>query len=202
MDIMSVFSSYRLGDLYQGFLFEDEKEEIMIQHPNTIGAEYIQSNKIEVIERLDTITNIVLRYIEKNKHLLPEDIKQSTVIHLRLGDVVGGFEWHEMAKRPLDLKYYESVVPQQNTYVIGKSFFAKTSSPNYEECIELSEIYKKNIIDGLNAKYFDGGHSDIDLCCAVACECFIQGRGHFSSLIVDIRKKLNLKNIETVPYTY
>jgi len=116
---------------------------------------------------------------------------------LRLGDVVAGDKWHEKHKRPFDVDFYKSVIPNQNTYVIGKPFFAKTSSTNYEESVEISEKYLENLINELGAKHFDGGHADIDLCCAVACECFVQGKGFFSDLIVQIRKKLNKKNIET-----
>lgn len=194
-------SSYRLGDLHVGFLHLHEQQDIIDNHPGTIGAEYILEKRSQPdIHPLEIVTNIVLKHIEKNKHLLPEDIENSTVVHLRLGDVVGGVELHEMLKRPLDLDYYKNVIPQQNTYVIGKPFFAKTSSLNYDECIELSEVYRKNILNGLNAKYFDGGHADIDLCCAVKSKCFVQGRGFFSSLIVEIRKRLNLENIETTVY--
>lgn len=191
-------SIYRLGDLYQGFLYPDEQQEIVELHPGTIGADYVLANKQYDYKCLDTIIDVVLKHIEKNNHLLPKDIEDSTVVHLRLGDVVGGFEWYEVSKRPLDLDYYKNTIPQQNTYIIGQPFFAKTSSPNYEESIRLSEAYKQSIVDGLNAKLFDGGHADIDLCCAVKCKCFVQGRGFFSSLIVEIRKRLNLQNIETV----
>ena len=82
-------------------------------------------------------------------------------------------------------------------YVIGKCFFAKTSSTNYEECINYSNKYLQNIINELNAEYFNSENADIDLCCAIKSKVFVQGRGFFSKLIVEIRKKLNLQNIET-----
>lgn len=191
-------SIYRLGDLYKGFLYPDEEQEIVSAYPGTIGADYILAEKQQGFACLDTITDVVLEHIEKNKSLLPKDIENSTVVHLRLGDVVAGVEWFEVSKRPLDLDYYKSVVPNQNTYVIGQPFFAKTSSPNYEESLKLSEVYRQEIVNGLNAKLFDGGHADVDLCCAVKCKTFIQGRGFFSSLVVEIRKRLNLESIETV----
>jgi hypothetical protein len=37
----------------------------------------------------------------------------------------------------------------------------------------------------------------LDLCCAVKSKCFVQGTGYFSKLIIEIRKKLHLQNIET-----
>jgi hypothetical protein len=80
---------------------------------------------------------------------------------------------------------------------MGKCFFAKTSSTNYEDCIKYSNIYLQNVINELDAEHFDSGNTDIDLCCAVKSKLFLQGRGFFSKLIVEIRKKLNLKNIET-----
>jgi len=190
-------SSYRLGDAYQSKLYDEDIEELLAEHPGTIGAEYLTSEKKQDTKCIDTITSIVLKYVEKNRHLLPEDIENSTVVHLRLGDVVAGDKWHEKHKRPFDVDFYKSVVPNQNTYVIGKPFFAKTSSTNYKESVETSEKYLENLIKELGAKHFDGGHADVDLCCGVACECFVQGKGFFSDLIVQIRKKLNKKNIET-----
>ena len=190
-------SSYRLGDAFHSKLYDEDIQELLREHPNTIGAEYLTSQKKEETKCIDTITRIVQKYVEKYKYLLPEDIEKSTVIHLRLGDVVAGNTWHEKLKRPLDVNFYKGIIPNQKIYVIGKPFFAKTSSTNFEESIKMSEDYIKTFINELDAKHFDGGHADIDLCCAIACECFVQGRGFFSDLIVEIRKKLNKKNIET-----
>lgn len=193
----NLISSYRLGDAFQSKLYDEDIQDLLREHPNTIGAEYLQSEKKEKTKCIDTITRIVQKYVEKYKHLLPEDIEKSTVIHLRLGDVVAGNTWHEKLKRPFDVNFYKGIIPNQKTYVIGKPFFAKTSSTNFEESIKMSEDYFRTFINELDVKHFDGGHADVDLCCAIACECFVQGKGFFSDLIVEIRKKLNKKNIET-----
>jgi hypothetical protein len=197
-----MLSSYRLGDLVLLNLTDTEKDELKNDHPNTIGYDYIlNSNKIELyIDKIDIITNIVLTHIQKNINLLPKDIENSSVLHLRLGDVVGGNKWYETTKRPLDINYLKSHMPTTKIYVIGKCFFAKPSSTNYEECIELSNKYLEDVINTFNAIHFDGGSADIDLCCAIKAKHFIQGRGYFSKLIVEIRKKLNLENIETHVY--
>jgi hypothetical protein len=76
-------------------------------------------------------------------------------------------------------------------------FFAKPSSTNYGECIHLSNVYLDKVINELQAEHFDSGDADTDLCCAVQSKTFIQGRGYFSKLIANIRKKLNLHTIET-----
>ena len=55
----------------------------------------------------------------------------------------------------------------------------------------------KNVINELKAEHFNSEDADIDLCCAIKSKIFVQGRGFFSKLIVEIRKKLNLLNIET-----
>ena len=56
------------------------------------------------------------------------------------------------------------------------------------------------MINELEAEYFVSNNADIDLCCAVKSKVFVQGKGFFSRLIVEIRKKLNNhdKNIELV----
>jgi hypothetical protein len=82
-------------------------------------------------------------------------------------------------------------------YVIGKCHFGKGSSTNYDECIELSNKYMKDILNTLGATHFDGGHPDIDLCFAIKAKHFIQGRGFYSQLIVEIRRRLGLKSVET-----
>jgi hypothetical protein len=57
--------------------------------------------------------------------------------------------------------------------------------------------YLHNVINELKATHFNSGNADIDLYCAIKSKLFIQGRGGFSKLIVEIRKKLNLDSIET-----
>jgi hypothetical protein len=196
-----MISCYRLGDLViLGALNKDEQNKILIEHPKSIGSKYIlkkRNNKHD--NNIDIITEIVLEHIQQNLSFLPKDISDSTVIHLRLGDVIAGNKSHEKQKRPLEVDYIKSLVINDTNkkYVIGKCFFAKPSSTNYEECINLSNIYLQNVINELNAEHLNSENADIDLCCAVKSKLFIQGKGFFSSLIVEIRKKLNLDNIET-----
>jgi hypothetical protein len=200
----TITSTYRLGDLVLLYLSEEEKKEILTDHPNSIGSKYIvEKNKNTHIQNIDLFSNIVLEYIEKNKEVLPKDIENSTVIHLRLGDVIAGNEWHEKLKRPLDvnsiIKSIQSNSKNKDNkkYILGKCFFAKSSSTNYDECITLSNNYLEEVIKSLNAEHFDSGNADIDLCCAIKAKLFVQGKGYFSKLIVETRKKLNLENIET-----
>jgi hypothetical protein len=102
-------------------------------------------------------------------------------------------------KRPLEVDYIKSLVSNDINpkYVIGKCFFARPSSTNYEECINLSNEYLNNVINELQAEHFNYGNADVDLYCAIKSKIFVQGKGFFSKLIVEIRKKLNLNSIET-----
>jgi len=195
-----MISSYRLGDLVLLRLTNDEINKILMEHPNSIGSKYIlEKSKITRYNKIDLITKIVMEHMEQNLDLLPKNITDSTLIHLRLGDVVAGNECHEIIKRPLEVDYIKSLVSSDTNpkYVIGKCFFAVPSSTNYEECINKSNEYLHNVINELQAEHFNSGNADIDLCCAVKSKLFIQGRGFFSKLIVEIRKKLNLNSIET-----
>ena len=195
-----MISSYRLGDLVLLCLNENEINEILTEHPNSIGSKYIlEKRNNNSCNNIDIITKVVMEHIEQNLDFLPKNISDSTLIHLRLGDVVAGNECHEKQKRPLKIDYIKSLVSNDANpkYVIGKCFFAKPSSKNYEECIKLSNEYLNNVIYQLNAEHFDSGNADIDLCCAIKCKLFIQGKGFFSRLIVEIRNKLNLNSIET-----
>jgi len=197
-----MISCYRLGDLLYIGILEDDKNEILTKHPNSIGSKYIlEKRNNNSFNDIDIITKIVLEHTEQILDFLPNDISDSTLIHLRLGDVIAGNELHEKAKRPLDINHIKSLVANDKNkkYVIGKCFFATHSSTNYEECIYLSNEYLKNVINEIQAEHFNSGNSDIDLCCAVKSKLFIQGRGFFSKLIVDIRKNLNLNSIETFP---
>ena len=195
-----MISSYRLGDLVLLSLGENEMNEILMEHPNSIGSKYILEKRNNThCNNIDLITKIVIEHIVQNFEFLPKNITDSTLIHLRLGDVVAGNEWHEKIKRPLEVEYIKSLVSNDSNpkYVIGKCFFGAMSSTNYEESINKSNEYLHNVINELQAEYFDSGNADIDLCCAVKSKLFIQGRGFFSKLIVEIRKKLNLNSIET-----
>ena len=195
-----MISSYRLGDLvFFDNLSENENNEILMD-TNSFGSKYIlEKRNNTTCNNIDLITKIIMEQIEQNLHFLPKNITDSTLIHLRLGDVVAGNEWHEKIKRPLEVDYIKSLVSNDTNpkYVIGKCFFAKPSSTNYEECIDKSNEYLHNVINELQAEYFNSGNADIDLCCGVKSKLFIQGRGFFSKLIVEIRKKLNLSSIET-----
>jgi hypothetical protein len=194
-----MISSYRLGDLVFLGLKRNEENEILTEHPNSIGSKYILEKRNNCGNNINIITKIVLEHVEQNLAFLPKDISDSTLIHLRLGDVIAGNAWHEKLKRPLSIEHIQSLVANDTNkkYVIGQCFFAKPSSTNYEECIKLSNEYLQNTINELQAEHFNSGNADIDLCCAVKSKIFIQGRGFFSKLIVEIRNKLNLNSIET-----
>jgi len=199
-----MLSSYRLGDLVMLSLKESEKNAILTEHPNSFASKYILESKKQNNEycNIELITKIVVEYIEQNIHILPKDIEDSTVIHLRLGDVVAGIHGYEQVKRPLKIEYLKSLVINDTNkkYIIGKCFFGEVSSTNYEECQYFSNIYLQNAINELEAEHFNSGDADIDLCCAVKSKKFIQGRGWFSQLILEIRKQLNIhNNIETAP---
>ena len=94
-------------------------------------------------------------------------------------------------------------MPEGNVYVIGKCHFGKgESSTNYDECMELSNSYMENVLHLLKATHFDGGHPDIDLCFAVKAKQFVQGRGFYSKLIVEIRRRLGLNSIESKSHDF
>ena len=192
---MHMVSSYRLGDLILLSLTSDEQQNLITEHPNTVGSKFIDLVSCSD-DKIELVKNIVLEYTRKIIHLLPEDIENSTLVHLRLGDVVAGNEWHEKLKRPLEVHQLVKLVNTDKTYVIGKCFYAKESSTNYDECGKLSDIYLRTVLNQLNATHFDSGNADIDLCCAVKCKRFIQGRGYFSQLIVEIREKMDKENIK------
>ena len=205
-----MISSYRLGDLVLLHLSESEQNDILDDHPNTIGSEYILAKRTNARfprsmnpnNNIDLITTIAIKYMHKYANFIPSDMCESTLVHLRLGDVVAGTEQHEMVKRPLEIEHIKTIVNQpqfaaNKRYVIGKCFFAKTSSKNYDECIRLSNAYIQQVITELQAEHFDSGTADVDLCCALKAKLFIQGRGFFSKLIVEIRKRLKLEVIET-----
>jgi len=90
-----MISSYRLGDLVLLSLGENEMNEILMEHPNSIGSKYILEKRNNTdCNNIDLITNIVMEHIVQNLDFLPKNITDSTLIHLRLGDVVAGNEWH------------------------------------------------------------------------------------------------------------
>ena len=197
-----MLSCYRIGDIIiQGVNDPSLNSELLLEHPNTIGSDYILSKNKN--DSIGLATQIVMDHLQKYNHLFPEDIIDSTVIHLRLGDAVGGHHVYEKRLRPLDISYYQLVIPDGKVYVIGKCHFGKgDSSTNYDECIELSNKYLSDVLNTLGATHFDGGHPDIDLCFAIKAKNFIQGKGFYSRLIVEIRRRLGLKSIETQSHIF
>ena len=190
-------SSYRIGDIIvQGVNDASLNAEVLSENPNTIGSDYILSNSNLKLDRIGLAVQIILNHNQKYNHLFPQDVKDSTVVHLRLGDSLGD-HFYEKRLRPIDVSYYQLVIPHGKVYVIGKCHFGKGSSTNYDECTELSNKYMRDILNTLGATHFDGGHPDIDLCFAIKAKHFIQGRGFYSQLIVEIRRRLGLKSVET-----
>jgi hypothetical protein len=197
-------SCYRLGDLiflgngYLG-LTEDIQNQILLEHPNSLGSEFIlekRSNPSK--DNLEIFTNLVLQMIEEKNHLFPQDIENNTVIHLRLGDVVRGNENSEIWKRPLDINDLKKTVPRNNKiFVIGRCHFGCISNETYNDCLTHSKNYLEDVLNTFEADHFDSGNPDIDLCLAVKSKLFVQGRGYYSLLIAEIRRRLNKENIET-----
>lgn len=140
-----------------------------------------------------------MEYIKKFDDFYPKDIEESTIIHVRLGDVVCGNYFYEKWKRPINIEKIQEILQDDNNkkYIIGHCFFSEDSSNNYEECLIESNNYLIKILNLLNADYIYSENADFDLCFAVKAKKFVQGRGFYSKLIVEIRKKLNKENIET-----
>lgn len=94
-----MISCYRLGDLVMLELDNQTKNEILIKFPNSFGSKYIlEKRKNNKLNNIDLITKIVLNHMPHFLMYLPKNITESTLIHLRLGDVVGGNEYHEKQK--------------------------------------------------------------------------------------------------------
>jgi hypothetical protein len=205
-----ILSSYRLGDLViLSNLTEYEKDKLCLEHPNSFGDEYIKLNLPSTIftnnieNNIKHITSIVTNFIN-NTHLFPSDIEDSIVIHIRLGDVLAGVNNFEIIKRPLDIDLLESIIssikePYKNIYIIGKSHYGSGTFDidKYDECKLLSDKYLNDCLSRFNAIHFNSNNPDIDLCCAIKSKLFIQGKGNYSKLILEIRKNLNLNSIET-----
>ena len=56
----TITSTYRLGDLVLLYLSEEEKKEILTDHPNSIGSKYIvEKNKNTHIQNIDLFSKIL-----------------------------------------------------------------------------------------------------------------------------------------------
>jgi len=194
-----VVSSYRLGDLVLLSLTADEKKALMQDHPNSLGDIYIKERAKPSNNGISNLSifRTILDRINVSTVPLPDDIAESIVLHLRLGDVVAGNEWHEKQKRPLSIEQLQKMMQSaiaiyphyKSVYIIGKPFFAHTSSTNYDECVAMSEAYKAEVCAAFpSAIHFNGGYTDIDVMCATQAAVFVQGKGYFSQLICKVRE--------------
>ena len=213
---MSNINYYRLGDLvYHNYLTKEEEDKILQYHPNTLGSKYIiekiRNNKDDINDtdyRLLIFIKIVFEYLITIIDKIPKDIIKSLLIHLRLGDVVGGKIWYEIGRRPFQITHLNNLIENdnkngnkyENRYIIGKCHFGEKCSDNYEESIELSNKYLNNCLELFKATHLSGEDADFDLCCSILSKNFLQGRGCYSQLIVAIRKRLNLDYIDNKDY--
>ena len=60
----------------------------------------------------------------------------------------------------------------------------------------------KNVIKGLESEYFVSNNADIDSCCVVKSKVFVQVKGFFSQLIVEIREKKTYKMLQPRRMTF
>lgn len=83
-------SSYRFGDLLAGWLTNDEKDSLARNYPASLGAQLILQWQPEVNLRMRQLAELLVRNIAEYADQLPPRVAESTVVHLRLGDVVCG----------------------------------------------------------------------------------------------------------------
>lgn len=215
---MNSLSIYKLGRLIFTPMDGNEMTQILLNYRNSIAGKFIiKLFEIESVvkpqiiitdeilnKRIEILLSIINEYIPNINHKLPADIQQSTVIHLRLGDAIAGTTQYEYERRPIPANEIKLLLDNNNNdnknnnkYIIGKPFFSKESSINYDECIDKSNIYLNEVVELLNAKHISINNSaDIDLCCGIQAKLFVKGRGYFSQLISIIRKRLNRPVIE------
>jgi hypothetical protein len=203
------FNIYRLGDLV---LIDNVTHEhcniILNDYPNSIAAKFILEKKyinyyygnpsIDIRnETIKIISNIAMKYANENINLLPKDINNSMVIHLRLGDVMGKL-WAERERLPLPIDDLKKKINNDEIkkYIISKCHYGYGVFNDYDECNKLSFDYLNKVIEEFNAIHLNTGNADLDLSCAIKCKIFVQGRGHYSQLIKIIRNYFNLETIE------
>lgn len=195
-----MLSFYRLCDLVLQELTAEEQMKIVDEHPDSLGSKYILlGNKSSKKERFDTFVNMVLQCIEENKNILPTKIENSTVLHIRIGDSLNGTRRSEKMLKPFEIEYLKTLIPDDHNklYVIGKQHYQKDLSyNNYTKTLHQSNMYLLDVMSNLNAIHYNGGNPDIDLCCAVKAKYFIQGKGMYSLLIMQIRNELNIKRVQ------
>ena len=213
---MDNINYYRLGDLvYHNYLNREEEDKILKHHPNSLGSKYIiekrKNNNDDINDtdyRLLIFIKLLFEYLITIIEKIPKDIIQSLLIHLRLGDVVGGNIWYEIGRRPFQINHLNYLIENdnkkgneyKNRYIIGKCHFGEKCSDNYEESIELSNKYLNNCLELFKAEHLKGEDADFDLCYGILSKNFLQGRGCYSQLIVAIRKRLNLECIDNKDY--
>ena len=199
-----MISPYRLGDLVFVWVEQEDQELILSDYPDSIGAKFIlEKRKNHHCDNVSIMYDIVSDLLKMDIDIIPEDVSDSTVIHLRLGDVIAGTADHEQGKRPLSVDYLKEELKDisDKKYVMGKCFFARASSMNYFECVKKSNEYLQSVITELNAEYFDSGDADTDLLFGLKSKLFVQGKGYFSKLIVSLRERMGLPNIRCVTTT-
>lgn len=191
---------YRLGDLLLGFLGPDEVKLLREHNPGSIGDKYAELRDQQPnADRTQLITRVIEQHAEQHKHLLPDNITSSVVIHIRLGDVMCGDTNHERSKRPLPVGHLVAQASKHTgpRVIIGKAFFATTSDRKQQASRELSDAYLNELLEHTNGTHFDSGSADLDLCCGFMSRVFVQGRGFYSDMIVrarELRGRVSVRN--------
>ena len=109
--------TYRFGDIFSGYIYEEENEggkhqnaryidDISINYPNTFGSKYIEYNGYpEKYKKSDY--NILERIFDESNFEKQDD--KTLVIHLRLGDIFNPNVPH-LTNYYYDIEYYNELL--------------------------------------------------------------------------------------------
>ena len=199
IDNTDKWKQYRLGDIYKGWNnLELQKhpfeyyDSIPKKYPNSIGAEYVLENK----ERKPNLP-LLKKIVNKRLKNLESQSNNVIVLHLRIGDVITGydsandkFKYREnYAIRYEVLKKNINIFKNKTVYIFyGNHQIDINLDYSNKYLDKIRELFNKN-----NIKFIEksNGNPDEDFLFMCNSKTFVKSGGGFSNLISEIVKSKN-----------
>lgn len=235
-DLYTGVDHYRIGDLLKGYgnlpmignnVSLTLKDGILNKHPNTLAYEFIKRNKNnnyndynqiidekKLSDNYKLLNQIIIEKI-KNEKINIDNVKNTAVVHLRVGDILDDPNYknskdkllHKFNKNIPDDEASYSTKLLPNWYIRSKDYYLKQISKlkqknikniiiiagshinigNYELSTFYINLVKKLFEDnGFNVKLRLANHPDDDIILVSQSKYFIPAQGSYSQLLSEV----------------
>ena len=187
---MPINSAYCLGDVIRYHPHDTLLTATLSQYPNSIGALYIKETDLQ--NDFDALTKVATK-------VCGDEMSDTVAVHVRAGDVLCVPEFRTPAPvAQLREAFFQLSDSEHGNIVIFHGDHVGVNNA----CREKNQKYIHELALALNAKIAEPASADDHFCQMVNAVSFVQGKGGYSEMIGQVRKKLGRKTINQQPFAH